>query len=371
MLDVRTLRENLEGIKAACRLRGLALTETIDAALLADQERRALLSEAEALRGEQNEARRRLPQSAREGMSTVPVQAELRALAERIGAVEAPLAEVQERLRALLSAIPNLVSREVPAVRTVLRQTGERTRFLWEPKRAQRLLSDLRLTCQTTGESAALLGAGARLERAIAGYLLDRLAGAGCRELSPACDSGGAEPFFPHRGELLEAARLPLRYSELRLCAGAEKGRALRCGEIGMLCLVPPDGGARELFAMAEKLEAALLGLGLCCRVVSLPAGELSFAAARSLAIEAWMPASRQYRGVCTCSDFTDYPARANHCRCKSADAPKPRPVEAVGGSLPLGGVIAAILENFQNGDGSVTVPDALRPAMGVERITR
>jgi seryl-tRNA synthetase len=356
------------------------------------------------------------------------LKAEMKGVSDEIKTLESRLSELEGSLRQFLLVLPNLPDDSVPvgadaSANVEQRRVGEPPRFSFEPKAhwdigTQLGILDFERAAKVSGARFAVLwNEGARLERALIQFMLDiHTRERGYREVIPpylvtpeTMLGTGQLPKFEgdlfktqagdrdlyliptaevpltalHRDEILEAERLPLRYVSFTPCFRSEAGsygkdvrgliRQHQFHKVELVKLTTPENSMAELESMTADAEEILKRLGLAYRVVVLASGDMGFNAAKTYDIEVWLPAQQTYREISSCSNCTDYQARRSNIRYRPDAKAKPRFVHTLNGSgLAVGRTLIALLENYQQGDGSVVVPEALRPYMGgLERIER
>ncbi|GBR76063.1 seryl-tRNA synthetase [Candidatus Termititenax persephonae] len=410
MLDQRMLRENTEVARAALSRRNFALT-LLDDFLAADTRWKAAQTELDNLRAQLKAASRTKP--------TPEIIAANKKLSEEIKQKEKNLASLEETQRDKLLYIPNLPDDTTPvgesaAANQEVRRWGE------PPSRDFAVLPHdeigVRLGILNFDEAAKISGArfvvyhaaGARLERALINFMLDTHTQAGYQEVLPpalvnaramtgtgqlpkfkedsfACDKGDDFYLIPtaevpvtnlHREEILDGARLPLKYAAYTPCFRREAGsygkdtrgiiRQHQFNKVELVKFTRPEDSPAELESLTNDAERILQALRLPYRVVALSSGDLGFSASKTYDLEVWFPAQNTYREISSCSNFKDYQARRAGIRFRRAAGAKPEFVHTLNGSgLAVGRTLAAILENYQAADGSVTLPEVLLPYMG------
>ncbi|MGD9763409.1 MAG: serine--tRNA ligase [Candidatus Binatia bacterium] len=423
MLDIKLIREQPEETKRALATVGVP-PELVDAVLAADARRRALITEVEQMRNARAATSKtvgKLPPAERER-----VVADMRALGDRIGALEAQVAEAEAAFENTLMELPNLPHAAVPvgpdeSANVVVREVGAVPEFAFAPQPHWDLgpalgIIDFERGVKISGSRFyVLLGAGARLQRALISWMLDLHTSAhGYREVYPPamvrteCVVGtGQLPkfgdtmyrdaeedfwFVPtaevpvtnlYRDEIFEPGRLPVYHVAYTPCFRREKmsaGRDVRgikrghqFDKVEMVKFVAPETSDAELEALVRDAEDVCARLGLRHRVVQMCTGDLSFVAAMKYDVEVWAPGCGEWLEVSSCSNFRDYQARRARIRYRPVPGAKPALVHTLNGSgLALPRVMIAILEAYQQADGSVAVPDVLRPYMGgLERIEK
>lgn len=424
MLDMKVIRQDPERVKAAMKNRNADLDAVVDEILSIDLRRRELTAQTDALKARQNKASKEIPAVKKAGGDVSAVMAEMKAIAERVKGLDGELAGLEARQRELAYHLPNLPHESVPVGKDdsenqEVRRWGEPTAFPFEPKPHWDVGADLGIldperAGKVTGSRFHFYrGLGARLERAVINYFLNTHTANGYTEIFPpfmvnraSMTGTGQLPKFEedmfklegmdyfliptaevpvtnlHRDEILDGAALPVKYCAYSACFRAEGGSAGRdtrglirqhqFNKVELVKFADPETSYDELEGLTRDAEAVLQGLGLPYRVVALSTGDLGFCSAKTYDIEVWMPSYNRYVEISSCSNFEDFQARRLACRMKRDKADKAQLVHTLNGSgVAVGRTVAAILENFQNGDGSVAVPEALRPLMGVERIAR
>ncbi len=421
MLDIKLIRDQPDEVKRALATVGVAPPQ-VDAVLAADARRRALITEVEQMRNARattSKAVGTLPPAEREG-----VVAEMRALGDRITATEQAVAVAEAAFEAALFELPNLPHPDVPvgpdeSANRVLREVGAEAVFAFAPKPHWELGPALDIIDFERGVKIAgsrfyvLLGAGARLQRALINWMVDlHVAEHGYHEVYPPamvrgeCAVGtGQLPkfgdtmyrdaeedfwFIPtaevsvtnlYREEILEPGRLPIRHVAYSPCFRREKmsaGRDVRgikrghqFDKVEMVMFVTPETSDAELLALLDDAEDVCRRLGLRHRVVQMCTGDLSYTAAMKYDVEVWAPGCGEWLEVSSCSNFRDFQARRARIRYRPGAGAKPELVHTVNGSgLALPRVLIAVLETYQQADGSVALPAVLRPYLrGLERI--
>lgn len=423
MLDIKLIRNETEKVKAALARRKENVD--IDAVLALDEEKRKLQFDSEQKKARQNEVSKQIPQLKKAGEDTTAVFAEMKELSESIKNDDTRIREIDEQLQKLLLTIPNIPNPEVPDGDTdddniPVRFFKEPTAFDFEPKAHWDIGTDLNIL---DFESAAKISGarltvyrdlGARLERAVINYYLDTHTGQnGYTEIFPpfmvnraSMTGTGQLPKFEedafkvenngfflvptaevpvtnlHRDEILDGRQLPIKYCAYTACFRAEAGSAGRdtrglirqhqFNKVELVKFAKPEESYAELEKLVADAESVLQGLGLPYRVVRICVGDLGFTAAMKYDIEVWMPSYGRYVEISSCSNFEDFQARRANIRYKNDPKDKTQFVHTLNGSgVAIGRTVAAILENYQNADGSVTIPEVLRPYMGREKIEK
>jgi seryl-tRNA synthetase len=426
VLDLRWIREDPDRAKARLSVRGKA-AETgaaIDRLLALDEERRALIGEGDELKAKRNRVSQEVGERKRRGESADDVVVEMRAVGERIGQVDARLRELEGEIETVLLSTPNLPDPSVPEggeeSNSVVREWGTPREFDFDPRPHWEFAGDLGLLDLATGAKVAgsgfpaFRGPGARLQRALVNWMLDlHREEHGYTEAAPpfvvnqaAMTGTGQFPKFVeegdayevsdglylvptaevpvtnfHREELLEAARLPISYVAYSPCFRREAGAAgkdtrglLRVHQFDKVELVRferPEHSAKALEQLTSHAEKVLQLLGLPYRVVLLAGGDLGFSSSKTYDLEVWAPGVGRWLEVSSCSNFLEYQARRASIRFRPAPGEKPEFVHTLNGSgLALPRTTVAIIENGQQADGSVVVPEVLRPYVGTDLFT-
>ena len=426
MLDIRRIRENKDEVIAAVNRRGTDYTQAIEDVLKVDEERRTLASKIDALKAEQNKDSKLIPQYKKEGKDTTELMAEMKKLADEIKEGAAEVSRLEKLQEDMLLMIPNTPDASVPDGKDdndniELRRWGEPTKFDFEPKAHWDLGKELDIldperAAKVTGARFHFYkGLGSRLERAVLNFYLDlHTTEHGYTEMFPPfianADSmrgTGQLPKFGedmfkvegkdwyliptaevpvtnyHRDEILDGTKMPIKYAAYSGCFRAEAGSAGRdtrglirqheFNKVEMVKFARPDQSWAELETLTWNAEHALQLLGLPHRVIALCAGDMGFSSAKTYDVEVWMPSYNSYKEISSCSNFTDYQARRMQIRYKNNPKDKAELIHTLNGSgLAIGRTTAAIIENYQNEDGSITVPEVLVPYMrGVTKIEK
>ena len=421
MLDIRFVRENAELVKEACRRRFKPMDEVVDELVAIDAERRKLNAKTDDLKAQQNRASKQIPVMKKNGEDTTALMAEMKLIAEESKKCGEELARLEDRQLELILKIPNIPNEAVPygkddTENVELRRWGEPRQFDFEPKAHWDLGQDLGIL--DPERAGKVTGArfhfykdlGARLERAIMNYFLDTHTANGYTEIFPpfmankaSMTGTGQLPKFAedmyklegedlyliptaevpvtnfHRGEVLDKASLPIKYCAYSACFRAEAGSAGRdtrglirqhqFNKVELVKFADPEKSYEELEELTGEAEKVLQGLGLPYRVVVLTTGDLTFSSAKTYDIEVWMPSYGRYVEISSCSNFEDFQARRANIKCKDKDGKAVFAHTLNGSGVAIGRTTAAILENYQNEDGSVTIPEALRRYMGIDEI--
>lgn len=417
MLDIKLLRSNFEEVEKALSTRN----EEFDLSQFKelDEKRRNLLGEVEVLKSEQNKVSKQVPIMKKEGKDVAPVFEEMKKLSEKIKELDAQVREVDAQLDAWMLTIPNIPHESVPAGKTdednvEIRKFGEPTQFGFEAKAHWDIGKDLdildpEMAAKTTGARFTFYkGMGAKLERAIMNFFLDVHEKQGYDEVFPPFMvsresmtgtgqlpkfeedaykvSGDGKEYFlvptaevpvtnMYRDTILEGAKLPIKHCAYTACFRAEAGSAGRdtrglirqhqFNKVELVEFAKPEDSYAELEKLTHDAEEVLQILGLPYRVVKICMGDLGFTAAMKYDIEVWMPSYGRYVEISSCSNFEAFQSRRANIKYKDNVKDKAQFVHTLNGSgVAIGRTTAAILENFQQEDGSVVIPEALRPYM-------
>ena len=422
MLDIKRIRKNPEELERAMKARRSKGAD-VSGLLELDRERRVILQESEALKAQRNEVSAKIPIMKRNGENTDELMASMKAVAARIKELDEKISSIDEQLDAMLMKIPNIPHASVPdgaddKDNSEVRRVGTPPVFdfdfkpHWDIGEALNIL-DPKTAGKVTGARFTFYrGLGARLERAVINYFMDTHSANGYVEILPpymvnrasmtgtgqlpkfeddAYKIAGGDDYFliptaevpvtnMLRGDIIDGAQLPLKFCAYSACFRSEAGSAgrdtrglIRQHQFNKVELVKfslPETSYDELESLTNDAERLLQGLGLAYRVVTLSTGDLGFSSAKTYDIEVWMPSYDRYVEISSCSNFEDFQARRAQTRFRRDKGSKPELVHTLNGSgLAVGRTVAAILENYQNADGSVTVPEALRKYMGVDVI--
>ncbi len=418
MLDIKVIRQEPDRVKAALKTRNADYDATIDELLSIDDKRREIIASVEAMKAKQNAASKQIPALKKAGEDIGSIMQEMKTLSEQIKAQDSALSELESKQNAILLTIPNIPSEKTPigtddSMNVEVRRFGEPTKFEYTPKAHWDIGGELNiLDAETAGKVTGARftfykGLGARLERAVINFYLNNHTENGYTEIFPpfmvnraSMTGTGQLPKFEedafklanedyfliptaevpvtnmHREEIIDGTKLPIKYCAYSACFRAEAGSAGRdtrglirqhqFNKVELVKFCDPETSYDELEKLTNDAEKMLQLLKLPYRVVALCSGDIGFSSAKTYDIEVWMPSYGRYLEISSCSNFEDYQARRASIRFKNGPKDKARLVHTLNGSgLAIGRTVAAILENYQNPDGSVTVPEALVPYMG------
>lgn len=418
MLDIKLIRSNPEEVKRALEKRGAQAN--LEEFLKLDEERRTLLVEVEQLKSLRNRESEEIARRKKQGEPADELIEKMREVSNKIKEMDDRVKEIEGKLEQLLLMIPNIPDESVPvgksdADNVEVRRWGEPRKFDFAPKPHWELgealdILDFERAAKITGSRFVVYkGAGARLERAIINFMLDlHTQKHGYKEIFPpfivnraSMTGTGQLPKFEeeafklynntdyfliptaevpvtnlHMNEILEKEDLPIYYVAYSGCFRAEAGSAGRdtrgiirqhqFNKVELVKFTEPENSMEELEKLTRDAEEVLQILGLPYRVVVLCTGDLGFSSSKTYDIEVWMPSYNRYVEISSCSNFKDFQARRANIRYRPEKGARPQYVHTLNGSgLAVGRTTAAILENFQQPDGSVVIPEALRPYMG------
>ena len=422
MHDLATFRNNLDAIAARLSTRGLTLP--IDELRSLDKSRRAAITEAEQLRAEQNTLSKEVGRIRKEGGDATELQARSRTMGDRIAELTASVEQADAGYRDILAGIPNVPHESVPVGKTaddnvVIRTVGEPAQFTFAPKAHWDIGPDLgildfeRATKITGARFAVYWGMGAKLERALINFMLDtHTKHHGYTEILPpfmvnsaSMYGTGQLPKFAedlfklektdywliptaevpvtnlYRDETLDAERLPISFCSYTPCFRSEAGsygrdvrgiiRQHQFQKVELVKFSTPERSYDDHEQLTSDAEDILRRLGLPFRTVVLCTGDMGFSASKTYDIEVWLPGQNGYKEISSCSNFEAFQSRRANIRYRGASVKKTELVHTLNGSgLAVGRTWVAIVENYQQADGSVVVPEALRPYLDAERIT-
>jgi seryl-tRNA synthetase len=424
MLDIKRIRSNPEQVKEALRKR--QGDYPIDKVLEIDKRRRSLITEMEQMKAKQNQVSKEIPKLKKEGKDVSDVLEEMKKLSNAIKELDSQVKELDNQIKDELLAIPNIPHESVVEGKSdednvEIRKWGEPTKFNFEPKAHWDLgvelgILDFERASKLAGTRFSLFkGKGAMLERALINFMIDlHVNQHGYTEMLPpfmvnrACMIGtGQLPKFEedmfhlpskdfflvptaevpltnyYKDEILDEDMLPIYLTAYTPCFRQEAGSAGRdtrglirnhqFDKVEMVKFSKPETSYDELESLTNNAEEVLKRLGLPYRVVMLCTGDLGFSASKTYDVEVWMPSYGRYVEISSCSNFEDYQARRANIRFRRKDSKKVEYVHTLNGSgLAVGRTFAAILENYQQEDGSIVIPETLRPYMGgLEKITK
>lgn len=423
MLDIRRIRENPEEIARLVSRRGKEFR--FDNLLQMDAERRSAIAETESLKAKKNAVSKQIPVLKKKGEDTSALFAEMKQESDRIKALDDRVAELDEAIRTEMLAIPNVPHASVPdglsdADNVEVRRFLEPTKFDFEPKAHWDLGTDLdildfeKAAAVTGARFTFYKGLGSRLERSIYNFMLDTHTADGkYEEVFPpyivhkrSLYGTGQFPKFMdqefhlegtdyyliptaevpvtnmYRESILDGAKLPIYHCAYSACFRSEAGSAGRdtrglirqhqFNKVELVKFVRPETSYDELEKLTNDAEKILQLLKLPYRVVALSAGDLGFSAAKTYDIEVWMPSYGRYVEISSCSNFEDFQARRANIRYRDGAKGKTDFIHTLNGSgLAVGRTVAAIMENYQQADGSIVIPDVLRDYMRVDRIEK
>lgn len=417
MIDMKLLRNDPEKVIQALSRR----KENVDiyGLLELDKQRREVMFEAEQMKSKQNTVSKQIPILKKEGKDTTEIFAEMKSLSDEIKSLDEKIRELDAKIEEILYTIPNIPNETVPDGDTdednvEVRKFMEPTKFSFEAKPHWDLgdalgILDAPSAAKVTGARFTFYkGAGAALERAVINFYLDtHTRKNGYKEVFPpymvhrnsmmgtgqlpkfeedAFKVAGTDYFLVptaevpvtnlHRDEILDGNLLPIKYAAYSACFRAEAGSAGRdtrglirqhqFNKVELVKFAEPEHSYEELEKLVNDAESVLQALKLPYHVVKICIGDLGFTAAMKYDIEVWMPSYDRYVEISSCSNFEDFQARRANIRYKKNPKDKAQYVHTLNGSgVAIGRTVAAILENYQNEDGSITVPEALRPYMG------
>lgn len=417
MLDLKHIRANFEEVKEKLKYRGEDLS-VLGSFEELDQKRRTLISEAEVLKSKRNEVSEQISVLKREKQDADALIIEMREVGDNIKVLDVELREVEQELELLLLSIPNIPHESVPVGETEddnvpIRSWGEHPSFTFEPKPHWDLATELGIldferAGKVTGSRFVFYkGLGARLERALMNFMLDlHIEEHGYEEVIPpyivnreSMTGTGQLPKFEedafkivgedyfliptaevpvtnmHRDEILSVEQLPINYVAFSACFRSEAGSAGRdtrglirqhqFNKVELVKFVKPEESYDELEKLTSHAEKVLQLLELPYQVLSMCTADLGFTAAKKYDIEVWIPSYNSYREISSCSNFESFQARRANIRFRPEPKAKPEHVHTLNGSgLAIGRTIAAILENYQQEDGTIIIPKVLRPYM-------
>jgi seryl-tRNA synthetase len=423
MIDIARIRQETEEVRRGLLRKG-ADPAVLDEILADDARRREALTRVETLKAERNARSKEIGAAKKRGDDTAEIQAQVRSLGDEIARLDAEVQEVEARQADRLLRVPNTPHASVPEGKDASQNHeesvwGRPRAFDFAPRAHDDLgvslgILDFDRAAKVSGARFVFYrGAGAALERALISYMLDTQVSRGYTELlAPylvrphALVGTGNLPKFEadlfkvddgafyliptaevpvtnyHREEILEEKDLPLSYCAFTPCFRSEAGsygqdtkgmiRQHQFHKVELVKFAHPDRSYEALERLTGDAEAILQGLGLHYRKVTLCSGDMSFSSAKTYDLEVWLPSQEKFREISSCSNFEDFQARRANIRFRPADAGKPRFVHTLNGSgLAVGRTLVAVLEQYQGADGTVEIPEALRPYMRSERISK
>ncbi len=423
MLDLKVVRDNPEAVRKAMEMK--REEGDLDGLLLKDEQRRSLLKEVEILKQERNTVSKQIGQSGAQSASAQQKKEEMRKVSARIKELDDQLRQLENDIYEILLTLPNFPDPVVPHGEgeddnVEVRSWGSKPVFHFEPKAhwdvaANLDIIDFQRASKISGSRFAVYyGLGARLERALAAFMLDLHTGEhGYREVLPpylvnadSMTGTGNLPKFAedafrvegkdlyliptaevpvtnlHRDEIIEGEKLPLYYAAFSACFRAEAGahgrdtrgliRQHQFSKVELVKFVDPEDSDQELEKLTRDAEKVLQLLGLHYRVMLMCSADLGFAQSKKYDLEVWLPSANTYREISSCSNFTDFQARRAGIRYRPAEGKKTQFVHTINGSgVAIGRTVVAILENYQQADGSVLIPEVLQPYFnGQDRIS-
>jgi len=426
MVDPALLRDNVEKLRNALQHRGTDLATALEELVTLETKRRRLLPELEGLKRQQNTAGEEAARAKREGRDITPLQEASRERAQRIKQMDVDLEAIDERRNRGLLTLPNVPHSTVPVGKSaadnveVRRHANPKTfdfppQAHWDLGPALGIIDFERGTKMAGARFTVLVGAGARLARALINFMLDlHTREHGYTEVEPpfmvnsaSLTGTGNLPKFEadlfkiagdwdlylvptaevpltnmHRGEILDGRTLPIRYTAYTPCFRSEAGsygadvrgliRQHQFDKVELMTFTTPDQSYDELERLTTNAEEVLKRLELPFRTVLLSTGDMGFASAKTYDIEVWLPSQNTYREISSCSNTEAFQARRANIKFRPGGAGKPEFAHTLNGSgLAVGRTLIAVLENYQQKDGTVVVPEALRPFMGGQDVIR
>ena len=421
MLDIKLIRENPQKVKDAMKTRNKDMDALVDEILEIDAKVRELTQKADALKAEQNAASKDIPRIKKEGGDISEIMTRMNAIKEEVKVLDAEKAELAAKQKTMMYEFPNVPSDATPigkddSENVEIRRWGEPRSFDFEAKAHWDIGADLGILDPETAAKVTgarfhfYKGLGARLERAIISFFLNTHTEHGYTEVFPpfmvnraSMTGTGQLPKFEEdafkltndyfliptaevpvtnmfRDDILDGDKLPMSFCAYSACFRAEAGSAGRdtrglirqhqFNKVELVKFVDPETSYDELEKLTNDAERVLQLLGLPYRVVALSSGDIGFSSAKTYDIEVWMPSYGRYVEISSCSNFEDFQARRASIRYKNGPKDKAQLVHTLNGSgVAVGRTTAAILENYQNADGTVTIPEALVPYMGTDII--
>lgn len=421
MLDIRLIRENPQKVKDAMKTRNKDMDALVDEVLEIDKKVREFTQKADSLKAEQNAASKQIPQIKKAGGDIGEIMARMNDIKEEVKALDSEIAELAAKQKTIMYEFPNVPSDTTPVGKddsenVEIRRWGEPRQFDFEAKPHWEIGADLGILDPETAAKVTgarfhfYRGLGARLERAIINFFLNTHTEHGYTEVFPpfmvnraSMTGTGQLPKFEedafkltndyfliptaevpvtnmYRDDIIEGDKLPISLCAYSACFRAEAGSAGRdtrglirqhqFNKVELVKFTKPEDSYAELEKLTSDAERVLRLLGLPYRVVALSTGDIGFSSAKTYDIEVWMPSYGRYVEISSCSNFEDFQARRASIRFKNGPKDKAQLVHTLNGSgVAIGRTTAAILENFQNADGTVTIPEVLVPYMGTDLI--
>ncbi|MEG2297987.1 MAG: serine--tRNA ligase [Anaerovoracaceae bacterium] len=424
MLDIKRIREDFDGVKEAVLRRGNG-DFGIDNVIALDKERREVLGIVEQMKNKQGTVSKEIPKLKKEGKDTTAIMAEMKELSNEIKELDGKVTQIEADLRDAILNIPNTPNPEVPVGKddsdnVEVRKVGEPRVFDFEEKAHWDVGTDLDIldferAAKISGARFTVYkGLGARLERSVINFMLNlHTEEHGFTEILPpfmvnrdAMTGTGQLPKFEddmfhvpakdffmiptaevpvtnlRAQEIIPEGQLPVYYTAYTPCWRKEAGSAGRdtrglirqhqFNKVELVKFVKPEESYKELESLVNAAEEVLKRLDIPYRVVTLSTGDLGFSSAKTYDIEVWMPSYGRYVEISSCSNFESYQARRANIRFRPEEGGKPEFLHTLNGSgLAVGRTVAAILENYQQADGSVVIPEVLRQYMGTDKITK
>lgn len=424
MLDIKFIRENPDLVKRAMKNRNNAMDDQINELISIDERRRKLMAKMESMKAEQNVVSKRIPELKKNGEDISEVMTKMKILSNEISILNDSITSLEENQKNIILKIPNIPNETVPVGKddsdnVEIRKWGAPPIFNfaakphWDLGRELGILDPERAAKVTGARFHFYKGLGARLERSLINFYLNTHTSRGYTEILPpflvnrdSMTGTGQLPKFEedafhlenedyflvptaevpvtnlYRNEILNGADLPIKYCAFSGCFRAEAGSAGRdtrglirqhqFNKVELVKFSNPEKSYEELESLTNDAEHVLQLLGLPYRVVCLSTGDLGFSSAKTYDIEVWMPSYNRYVEISSCSNFEDFQARRAAIRFKNDVKDKAKFVHTLNGSgLAVGRTVAAILENFQNQDGTVSIPQVLVPYMGMDKISK
>lgn len=415
MLDLKFIISNLEEVKEKTKARNYSFD--FDSLIQKDALRKSVINEVEKLKADRNAISKQVGILKREGKDTTELQEQVKRDAGKMQELDGKLAEIDEEIRSMLLNIPNLIDDTTPIGKdetenVMVRKWGEPRKFDFEPKNHWDIGADLGIIDFERGVKIAesrfnvLAGLGARLDRAISSLMLDMHREKGYIEMSvpylvntKSMIGTGQLPKFAEEAyvcerdnlylistaeipvtnlysdEILDVKQLPVKNTSLTACFRREAGsygkdtkgliRNHQFNKVELVKICAQDKSVEEHESLTHDAEMVLQALNLPYRVMALSSGDLGFSSAKTYDLEVWLPGQNCYREISSCSNFKDFQARRANIRYRDADGKVKFAHTLNGSGLAVGRTLVAVLENYQNADGSVTIPEALRPYLG------